>query len=251
MILRDQRRPRLINQNRVHFVHNGVVVPALHAIFYFKLHVVAQVVEAEFVVGSVGDVGRIGRAALVVVQVVDDDADGEPQELVNLAHPLGIALGQVVVHRDHMHAVAGQGVQIAGQRGHQRFSFAGLHFADLALVQHHAADQLHVEVAHLHGPPPSLADHREGFGQNLVQSRALGRLFGVRVRDAFELGRNPLPELHGPGAQLLVRKLLRIFFEGVDGGYNRHQPLDHPLVRSAKNFGQGFIKKHRDLRLPV
>jgi hypothetical protein len=110
---------------------------------------------------------------------------------------------------------------------------------------------INVEVAHLHSPPAGLAHHGEGFGQNLVQSRALGRLFGVRVGDAFEPGRNPLPEFNGLGAQLLVGKLFRIFFEGVDGGHNRHQPLDHPLVRSTKNFGQGFIKKHRDLRLPV
>ena len=103
-------------------------MPALHAILYLKLHVVAQVVEAELVICSVGDVGRVCGAALVVVQVVDDDAHRQPQKLVDLAHPLGIALGQVVVHRDHVHAVPRQRIQIAGQRGHQRFAFAGLHF---------------------------------------------------------------------------------------------------------------------------
>jgi hypothetical protein len=40
-----------------------------------------------------------------------------------------------------------------------------------ALVQHHAADQLHVEVAHLHRAPARLAHHRKGLGQNLVQRR--------------------------------------------------------------------------------
>jgi hypothetical protein len=149
-------------------------VAALHAVLELELHVVAQVVEAELVVGAVGDVGGVGGAALVVVEVVDDDADGEAEELVDLAHPLGVALGQVVVDRDHVHAVAGERIQIAGEGGDQRFAFAGFHFGDLALVQHHAADQLHVEVAHLHRAPAGLADHGEGLGQNLVERGALG-----------------------------------------------------------------------------
>ena len=34
------------------------------------------------------------------------DADVEAEEPVDLAHPLGVALGQVVVHGDEVHAVA-------------------------------------------------------------------------------------------------------------------------------------------------
>ena len=177
----DQRRPRFVNQDRVHLVHDRVVMPALHAILDLELHVVAQIVEAEFVVRAVGNVGGIRGAALVVVEIVNDHADGQPQKFVNLAHPLGIALGQVVVHRHHVHAVAGERIQIAGQRGHQRFAFAGLHLRNLALVQHHAADQLHVEVPHLHRAPARLAHHRKGLGQNLVE-RFLLRLLSFRPR---------------------------------------------------------------------
>ena len=42
----------------------------------------------------------------------------------------------------------GERVQVQRQRGHERLALAGLHLGDAALVQHHAADQLHVEVAH-------------------------------------------------------------------------------------------------------
>ncbi len=92
------------------------------------------------IVGAVGDVGAVGRAALVVREVVDDNADGEAEELVNLAHPLGVALGQIVVDGDYVNAVAGEGVEVAGEGGDERFAFAGLHFRDLAGMQHHAAD---------------------------------------------------------------------------------------------------------------
>ena len=76
-----------------------------------------------------------------------DDADGEAEEIVDLAHPLGVALGEVVVDGDDVHAAAGERVEIDRQRGDQRLAFAGLHLGDLAFVQDHAADQLHVEMA--------------------------------------------------------------------------------------------------------
>jgi hypothetical protein len=46
-----------------------------------------------------------------------------------------------------MHALAGERVEIDRQRRDQRLAFAGLHLGDRCLqVQHHAADQLHVEM---------------------------------------------------------------------------------------------------------
>ena len=123
-------------------------------------------------------------APLLVGEVVHDHADRQPQEAVDLAHPLRVALGQVVVHRHHVHAVAGQRIQIAGKRRHQRLAFAGLHLGDLARVQHHAADQLHIEVPHAHRANTGLAHHRERLGKNLVQRPFLcgsDRIRGVWV----------------------------------------------------------------------
>ena len=53
----DQGRTCLINQNRVDLIHNGKVVAALYSVARLPRHIVAQIVEAELVVGSVGDVG--------------------------------------------------------------------------------------------------------------------------------------------------------------------------------------------------
>ena len=100
----DQRRAGFVDQNGVHLVHDGVVVPTLHAILQVELHVVAQVIEAEFVVSAVGYVGGVGFAALLVVEIVDDYADAQAQKTVELAHPFGVALGQVVVDCDHVYA---------------------------------------------------------------------------------------------------------------------------------------------------
>ena len=60
----DERRPRLVDEDRVHLVDDGVGVLALDPLLQREHHVVAQVVEAELVVGAVGDVGQVGGAAL-------------------------------------------------------------------------------------------------------------------------------------------------------------------------------------------
>ena len=76
----DQRRARLVDQDRIDLVDDGVVEGPLDHVVQPVLHVVAQVVEAELVVGAVGDVAGVGRLALLVVELVHDHADGEAEE---------------------------------------------------------------------------------------------------------------------------------------------------------------------------
>jgi len=73
-------------------------------------HVVAEVVKTELGVGDVGDVGEVGGAALGGRGVVLDGGDFEPKPPVDRPHPLGVAAGEVVVHGDEVHALAGKGV---------------------------------------------------------------------------------------------------------------------------------------------
>ena len=64
----------------------------------------------------------------------------EAVELIQGAHPLAVALGQVVVHGDHMHTFAPKGVEEYGEGCHQGLAFAGGHLRNLALMQHRATD---------------------------------------------------------------------------------------------------------------
>jgi len=160
----DERGAGFVDEDGIDFVDDAVVVAALDLLGDFKLHVVAKVVEAELVVGAVGDVGGVGFATLLVGEIVDDDADGEAEEAVDLAHPLGVALGEVIVDGDDVDAVAGESVEIAGERGDEGFAFAGLHLGDFAGVKDHAADHLDVKVTHADDAPAGFADDGEGFG---------------------------------------------------------------------------------------
>ena len=71
----DQRRSRLVDQDRVDLVHDRVGVAALDEPLLRDGHVVAQVVEAELGVRAVGDVRRVRLPALRERHHVLDGAD--------------------------------------------------------------------------------------------------------------------------------------------------------------------------------
>ena len=164
----DQGGTRLIDQDGVHLVHHGEVVTALHLILFIYHHVIPQIIEPQLVVGAVGDVRVVGGAALVARLVVGDQADGQPQIAIHLAHPFAVAAGQIVVDGNDMYTLAAQRVQIRRQSGDQRFTFTGFHLGDAPLVQNDTADDLHREMAHTQHPPRCLAADRERIRQNIV-----------------------------------------------------------------------------------
>ncbi len=130
----------------VDLVDDGEGVTALHHLPHVVFHIVAQIVEAKLVVRAVGDIGRVGGAALLVVEAVHDHPDRQAKELVDLAHPLGVAAGEVIVDGDDVNPVAGQSVQIHRRGGDERLALAGSHFCDRAFVKDEATDQLDVEM---------------------------------------------------------------------------------------------------------
>jgi hypothetical protein len=76
-----------------------------------------------------------------------------------------------------MDAAAGERVEIDRQRRHQRLAFAGFHLRDAAFVQHHAADQLDVEMTLAERALAGLAHGGEGWHQDVVKRGAFGELF--------------------------------------------------------------------------
>ncbi len=165
------------------------------------LHVVAQIVETELVVGAVGDVGVVGVAALELVDIGDDHPNGQPEEAVELSHPFGIAAGEVIVDGDDVDALALDRVEIGRQRGDQRLALTGAHLGDLAAMEDDAADHLDVEMAHAEHADRSLAHRGEGLGEDLVERLARGQLSA---------------ELVGLRGQLLVGERLDLLLERVD-----------------------------------
>ena len=191
----DERRPGLVDQDRVDLVHDCVGVAALDDAVERDRHVVAQVVEAELGVRAVGDVGLVRGLAPVEVHVELglDVGDGHPEALVDALVPLGIALGEVVVDGDEVHALTEDApvmrldgwerVQVEREARDERLAFACLHLGDVALVQHDPAHHLDVEHALVGLPQARLTHGCERLEEKVVELLA--------VRQALpELGRS-------------------------------------------------------------
>ena len=183
----DQRGAGLVDQDGVDLVDDGEVMPTLHAAGRIGDHVVTQVVETELGVGAVGDVGLVGRALELQRHTVLQKAHAHAHIAVQATHPLGVALCQVVVDGDDVHALAGDSVEVAGERGNQGLALARLHLGDMALVQRHGADQLDVEVTHAQHALGRLAGDGEGLGKHGIERLAVGVALAEQVRLLFEL----------------------------------------------------------------
>ncbi len=182
----DERRARLVDQDRVHLVHDREMLAALHAVFEPRREVVAQVVEAEFVVRSVRHVAGVGRALLRLRLAARDDADRKAEQPVDRAHPLGVALREIFVDGHDVHALSGERIEVDRKRGDERLALARAHLGDLAVVQHHSADELHVEGAHADRAARGLAGGRECFRKDLIErfagDEARAQLVGARAK---------------------------------------------------------------------
>ena len=197
----DQRRARLVDEDRVDLVDDRVVVAALGLVDEAAGHVVAEVVEAELVVRPVGDVGGVLLALLGGrrLEPGDDQADVETEEAVDRPHPLGVAAGEVVVDGDEVDALASEPVEVDRQRRHEGLALAGLHLGDPPEVQRRTAHQLDVEVALADDPLGGFAHHGEGLDGQVVE-------VGAVVEALAELG--------GLGDELLVGELLQARLRG-------------------------------------
>jgi len=219
----DQRRARFIDQNRIDFIDNREIEAALDPLRRFEHHVVAQIIEAEFVVGAVRDIRCIRSLFAVVIHLRQIDAGRQAEPAVQPSHAGSVTLRQIVVDGNDVHALAGQAIQVRRQSRHQGFALAGTHFCNLALVYHHAADQLDIEMAHLEHPLAGFAAHRKRFRQQVVNFFAIG---------------NALPEGRGLGLQLRIREFFHLRFKRIDLTDGFLILLEQALVATAENLGQ-------------
>ena len=122
-----------------------------------------------------------------------------PEQLVDRRHPLGVAVGEVVVDRDDVHALALQGVEERRQGGDEGLALARLHLGDAAEVDRRAADELDVVMPLLDRPLGRLADQGERLDEQAVERVALPRLEPQRVAPRARAGRRSRARAPAPG----------------------------------------------------
>ncbi len=220
----DQRRAGLVDEDRVDFVDDAVVVAALLDLGVFaRRHVVAEVVEAEFVVGPVGDIGGVTRPLLGGGRIAtrQDQADIHLHEAVDPTHQLGLVLGEVVVDRDQVNALLCQGIQVDGSGRGEGLAFTGLHLRDPAEMQRGATHHLHVEVPLAERANSRFAGGRKRFDEQVVEVGA--------VVDA-------LTELTGLALEFVVGELAEVVFQRIDLGDDALERLQLFALARAKNL---------------
>ncbi len=220
----DQWSARFVDQDGVDLVHDGVRMAALHDPVEAHGHVVAQVVEAELGVRSVGDVGLVGDLALGERHHVLDVADGHAEAFEHAAVPLRVTLGEVVVDRDEVDALAFQRVQVEREAGNEGLTFTGLHLRHVTLVKDDAAHQLDIEHALVGLPQTCFPNRGEGLEEELLERLSV---------------LEPLPELRGLVPELLVGELLELRLDRGDVGRLLGKPLHTAALADAEDLLEG------------
>ncbi len=244
----DERRARLVDEDVVHLVDDGVVERLLALVVVRvelgvapagRLHVVAQIVETVLAIGTVGNVAVVGLAAGDGVHVALNEPGRDAECLVNRRHPFAVAAGQVIVDGDDVDAFSLKSVEESGQRGHKRLAFASDHFGDVAAVKDDAAKHLYVEVPHVLSAESGFAAGRERFRQQVVE-------LGPLSQPLAKLRRQRLHLLNGKRVHLLFKRVnLREKRAGRDGrlgaglvGADVAQLPDVTLVAGADYIGK-------------
>ena len=163
----NQRGTGIVDKHAVHLVHDGIMMFALHQVIQVGAHIVAQIVEAELVVGTEGDVAAIGLLpALRMGFVLVDAIHAQAVELIKGAHPLRVTLAQVIIDRHNVHSLACKGIEENGKGCNKGLALACRHLGHTTLtvaftgllcriltaaVQHYATNQLDVIMHHIPG----------------------------------------------------------------------------------------------------
>ncbi len=216
----DERRPGLVDQDRVDLVDDPVDVLTLHHVLALRGHVVTQVVEAHLGVRPVGHVRAVRRGLDgKVVYVGSDETHRQSEEPVDLAHPVGVTPRQVVVDGDDMHAATAERVQIDRERRDESLPLTCLHLRDPPEVQSHATHELDVEVALADGANSRLTYHGESLHEEVVHVLAV-------IEALFELD--------GPAGQLRVGQGLDLWLKRVDRGHDGSEAANLLAFARAK-----------------
>ena len=171
----DEGGAGLVYQNGVYLVNNGEVMPALNHIALVDGHIVAEIIKAHLVVGAVSNIRVVGLSAPVGGETVDNETNLQSEEAVDLAHPLAVAAGKIVVDGDDVDTLALKSVQVGGQNGNKGLAFAGLHFRNASLMENDAAYKLNAERLHTQHAPCRLTNNGKCLGENIVKGLACGK----------------------------------------------------------------------------
>ena len=124
----DQWRARFVDQDAIYLVNNCKIVLALYQVFGTNRHVIVEVIKTKLIFCAVHDIHKTGVFVVAWTHAIPifplffhnktfhaqrsvlNDAYGEAQEQIHGSQPHGVALGEVGVYGDEMHAAPEQAI---------------------------------------------------------------------------------------------------------------------------------------------
>ena len=88
---------------------------------------------------------------------------------MDLAHPLGITVCQIIIDSNNMHTLTFQGIQICRKGRYKGFTFTCTHLGNTALVKNNTAHQLNTVMLHAKDTEGRLPHNRKGFHKEIIQ----------------------------------------------------------------------------------
>ena len=98
---------------------------------------------------------------------------GEPEPLIDHAHPVGVAASQVVVGGQDMYSAALQREPGNGGHGGERLPFSGLHLDDVPTRKTEGSENLHIEHPEPENSLGNNGGQPEGLGEIRVPAQEL------------------------------------------------------------------------------
>ena len=149
---------------------SSIIMGLAYSVFFpDQEHLLTKIAYTDYINLSV-----LTTAYLVVFLInrYRDETDAHLEELVDLAHPLGVTLCEVVVYRNYVNALTCKRIEVYGKSSNECLTFTCLHLGDTALMQDDTADQLYAEMLHTKCTLRRLPADRERFRKKIVQRLA-------------------------------------------------------------------------------
>ena len=150
---------------------------ALYQILRRNGHIITQIIETEFIVGTKSNICHIRTTTSFRVRLMlIDTIYAQAMEHIKRTHPFRVTFCQIIVDSYYVYAITRQGIQEHRKRCYQSLTFTGCHFRNLTLMQHHTTKQLYIVMYHVPGHfvstcfPMVLPDSLVTFNTNEVTS---------------------------------------------------------------------------------
>ena len=150
---------RIVNQHRVHLIHDGIIVSALYKIHRASSHIIAEVIETKLIVGTKRDIASIRTTTLIGVRTMFvDTVHCQSMEHIKRTHPLRVTLSEIIIDSHHMHAFVGHSIEEYWQGSHQGLTLTRSHLGDRTTllfivldgtVEYHTTNELHIIMHHI------------------------------------------------------------------------------------------------------